>query len=59
MSNFMWFCFIFGPNLMNAVVMAMEVEMNKLSLVFLFLNDHKHCKQVLSNLTEHEVVHYN
>ena len=48
MSFFMSFLLVFWPKSLDAVAMATEVELNELTLDFLFLHDHYHCQQVSS-----------
>ena len=40
MSFFMSFLLVFRPKSLDAVAMATEVELNELTLDFLFLHDH-------------------
>ena len=40
MSFFMCFLLLFWPKSLDAVAMATEVELDKLTLDFLFLHDH-------------------
>ena len=40
MSFFMRFLLLFGPKSLVAVTMATEVELDELTLDFLFLHDH-------------------
>ena len=47
----------FFPKSLDAVAMATEVELNELTLDFLFLHDHYHCQQVSSKSeSEREMV---
>ena len=48
MSFFMCFLLLFWPKSLDAVAMATEVELDELTLDFLFLHDHLHCQQVSS-----------
>ena len=57
MSFFMCNLLLFWPKSLDAVAMATEVELNELTLDFLFLHDHKHCKQLSSKSeSEREIV---
>ena len=57
MSFFMCFLLLFGPKSLDAVAMATEVKLDKLTLDFLFLHDHLHCQQVSSKSeSEREMV---
>ena len=53
----MSFLLVFWPKSLDAVAMATEVELNELTLDFLFLHDHYHCQQVSSKSeSEREMV---
>ena len=53
----MSFLLVFWPKSLDAVAMATEVELNELTLDFLFLHDHYHCQQVSSkSKSEREMV---
>ena len=57
LSFFMSFLLVFRPKSLDAVAMATEVELNELTLDYLFLHDCYHCQQVSSKSeSEREMV---
>ena len=53
----MCFLLLFWPKSLDAVAMATEVDLDELTLDFLFLNDHLRCQQVSSKSeSEREMV---